>query len=228
MRTKIKAVFFDAGNTILFINFKIIKKILEEYGYKVSLTELKEAELKWRTSLEDNIEELKHLTDQEVLPHYFTEALRPLGIQKSDLEVIVQEIISRHRKKMLWSIFPSSVRKVIVELRKKGYKVGVISNSDGRLVNQLKSLKVYDLFDAVIDSREVGVEKPNPQIFEIAMKRLKVTPQESIYVGDLYSIDIIPAQKMGIRAILFDPGNHFPHLHCPRIQRLKDIFEHLE
>ena len=228
MKRKITSIFFDAGNTILFINFKIIKKILAEYGYKTSLTDLKEAELKWRTSLEDNIEELQHLTDQEVLPFYFKETLKFLKIKENDLDEIVNEIITSHRKKMLWSVFPSSVRKVIIDLRKKGYKIGIISNSDGRLVNQLKSLKVKELFDVIIDSREVGVEKPNPEIFKLALKRIKAEPNEAIYVGDIYSIDIIPAQKLGIKAILFDPGNHFPHLHCPRVERLKDIYEYLE
>ncbi|MDD3627810.1 MAG: HAD family hydrolase [bacterium] len=184
--------------------------------------------MKWRTSFERDIEKLKHLTDQEILPYYFSQALSYLNLDEETRTGVVNEIISKHKKKMLWSIFPSSVYKVIKELREKGYKIGIISNSDGRLVNQLKSLKVYDLFDAVLDSREVGVEKPDPEIFRLALKKFKVEPSEAIYVGDIYSIDIKPAQQLGIRAILFDPGDNHPELHCPRINRIKDIFEYLE
>ncbi|MCK4668113.1 HAD-IA family hydrolase, partial [Candidatus Dependentiae bacterium] len=188
MKRKIKAIFFDAGNTILFINFKVIKKILEENGIKTSLTDLKESELKWRTSLEENIEEFQHLKDKEMLPFYFSLIIKAMSLDKDTEELVVSEIIKRHKKKMLWSIFPSSVYKVIKELRKRDYLVGIISNSDGRLVNQLKSMKIWELFDTVVDSREVGVEKPDPEIFEIALNRLKVDPEEAIYIGDIYSI----------------------------------------
>ncbi|HDS09198.1 MAG TPA: HAD family hydrolase [Firmicutes bacterium] len=228
MKKRIKAIFFDAGNTLIFINFKIIKKILEDFNVKTSLSDLKESEMKWRTSLERDIEKLKHLKDQDILPFYFSQILNYLKLNDDTVKSIVDEIISKHRKKMLWSIFPSSVYKVIKDLRRKGYKIGIISNSDGRLVNQLKSLKVWDLFDLVIDSREVGVEKPDPEIFRLALKKLKVDPAETVYVGDIYSIDIKPAQKLGIKAILFDPGDNQSELHCPRIRRIKEIFDYLE
>ena len=228
MKRKINVVFFDAGNTILFINFKVIKKILEENGIKTSLTDLKESELKWRTSLEENIEEFQHLKDKEILPFYFSLILKSMNLDKETEEHVVSEIIKRHKKKMLWSIFPSSVYKVIKELRKRDYLVGIISNSDGRLVNQLKSMKIWELFDTVVDSREVGVEKPDPEIFKIALNRLNAQPEEAIYIGDIYSIDIKPAQRIGMKAILFDPGDFFGHLHCPRIKRIKDVFDFLE
>ena len=65
-----------------------------------------------------------------------------------------------------------------------GLKLGIVSNFDTRLRPILKELSLDQLFDAIVISAEVGVEKPNPTIFEAACQQLGVLPEEAVHVGD--------------------------------------------
>jgi FMN phosphatase YigB (HAD superfamily) len=67
-------------------------------------------------------------------------------------------------------------------------------------------------FDVLIDSKLVGFEKPDPRIFQPALAGLGVAPEEALYVGDLYEVDVIGARRAGMAAVLLDPGG----LHASR------------
>ena len=60
-------------------------------------------------------------------------------------------------------------------------------------------------FEFVIDSGEVGVEKPDPRIFQIALDRMGVTAADALYVGDLYEVDVVGARAAGLDVVLLDP-----------------------
>jgi FMN phosphatase YigB (HAD superfamily) len=91
----------------------------------------------------------------------------------------------------------------------------VISNSNGSIRSILSSLGLVEHLDFVLDSHEVGVEKPDPKIFQLALSRAGVAPTEAAYVGDLYSIDVRGARAAGMRAVLLDPGGHWGPRDCP-------------
>ena len=60
----------------------------------------------------------------------------------------------------------------------------------------------------MIDSQLVGVEKPDPRIFAIALERLGLAPADGLYVGDIYEVDVIGARRAGLDVILLDPMGH--------------------
>jgi len=62
---------------------------------------------------------------------------------------------------------------------------------------------------------EVGVEKPDPRIFGLALARAGLAPGEAAYVGDLYSVDVRGARAAGMGAVLLDPGGHWGARDCP-------------
>jgi putative hydrolase of the HAD superfamily len=70
-----------------------------------------------------------------------------------------------------------------------------------------------------------GVAKPDPQIFERALERLAVAPEQALFVGDSLKQDVYGAQAAGLRAILFDPENLRPTAPVDRITRLTELFE---
>lgn len=79
---------------------------------------------------------------------------------------------------------PPDARAALERLRKANIKLAVVSNFDTRLRPILRDLQLDSLFDAVVISAELGVEKPNPLIFEHACEQLGVRPCEAVHVGD--------------------------------------------
>src|SRR6266498_3353574 len=94
-------------------------------------------------------------------------------------------------------------------------RAAVISNSNGSVRSILNSLELTTHLDFVLDSAEVGVEKPDPKIFELALAEARVAHAEAVYIGDLYSIDVRGARAAGMRAVLLDPGGHWGARDCP-------------
>src|SRR5262249_35775684 len=87
-------------------------------------------------------------------------------------------------------------------LAARGYRMGVVSNADGRVRKLLEEAGLADRLEIVLDSALVGMEKPDPRIFLSASAEIGVPPAGCAYVGDIYEIDIVGARAAGRRAIL--------------------------
>lgn len=87
-----------------------------------------------------------------------------------------------------------------------GYRVAVVSNSDGTVAEALERAGFGGLFELVIDSTAVGISKPDPGIFDLALGELAVSPDRAWYVGDSYYHDVGGARAAGLAAaVLIDP-----------------------
>jgi len=117
--------------------------------------------------------------------------------------LIALGMITYHNVKFaLLRLFPETIS-VLIYLKKKGYHLGVISN--GLTIKQwekLIRLDLYHFFDEVVTSEEAGVEKPNKEIFELAMNRMNCEPHMSVMIGNNFREDIIGAINVGMSAIL--------------------------
>ncbi len=91
---------------------------------------------------------------------------------------------------------------LVYALKKQGFKLGVLSNSDPINAPIFRAQGLYDPFDAVTLSHEVGFVKPEPEIYEIAVKRLGTQKDNTLFIDDL-SICIDGARKVGILGIQF-------------------------
>jgi HAD superfamily hydrolase (TIGR01549 family) len=96
-----------------------------------------------------------------------------------------------------------------------GARAAAISNSNGTVGSLLTAVGLGPYLDFVVDSGEVGVEKPSPRIFELALARARVAASEAAYIGDFYSIDVRGAGAAGLRAVLLDPGGFWGARDCP-------------
>lgn len=94
-----------------------------------------------------------------------------------------------------------NIIKLVGELKKLGYKVGLITNIIKPVFDIIKSSGYYDVFDDTLASCEVGLKKPQPEIYKLALKRLDVTAQESIFIDDKQS-NLGTADKIGFKTIL--------------------------
>ena len=94
---------------------------------------------------------------------------------------------------------------------KSAYRLGIISNFYGNVATLCREASLADSLDVILDSAELGVSKPDPEIFRIALTKLNLAPAQAIFVGDSYERDIAPAQQLGVRTIwLKGPNPRIP------------------
>lgn len=103
----------------------------------------------------------------------------------------------------LWRVYPE-VTEVLEELRQRGLRLAVVSNWDSRLPALLDGLGLRRYFEAVLVSALEGVEKPCPVIFQRAVDRLGLQPEECLHVGDSPHDDYQGAERAGVAAVLLD------------------------
>ena len=112
---------------------------------------------------------------------------------------------------------------VLAELRRRGLKLGIITNGwSEKQLQALGGLGLTHLFDDVVVSETVGLRKPDPAIFHLALSRLSVQPHEALYVGDSPTNDVLGPQQAGMKAALF-PGGHALPGHIKPDYLLQDL-----
>src|SRR5215212_6414915 len=89
------------------------------------------------------------------------------------------------------SIVPADVRKTLAELKQAGYIMAVLSNRDKPFIDVLESHHILEFFDFAVAGGEVDSYKPDPGLFEYAIKRVGLDPHEAMYVGDNYFADVV-------------------------------------
>ena len=219
----LKAVIFDAGNTIMLVNYGVVSEALTAEGWDVDQAAVREAEYRARVRL-DEILARRHSTEApEIFRTYMRFVCEGIDVPWGEAaERALGRMAEYHRTQNLWDRPDPQAHAVLQTLRGRGLTIGMISNSNGwveRLVTE-NGLRPY--FDFVLDSRLVGVEKPDPRIFQIALDRVGIGPAEALYIGDLYSIDVVGPRAAGMRAILLDPAGLWNHVDCPKARDLSE------
>jgi putative hydrolase of the HAD superfamily len=113
---------------------------------------------------------------------------------------------------------------------KERYSMVLVSNFYGNLKSVLQDFGLLRCFKVVIDSSVVGVRKPDPQIFQLAIEQLGFSPKDIAIVGDSYEKDIQPALSLGCQAIWFrgdswDADKDKANDYQPSINNLLQVYE---
>ena len=85
------------------------------------------------------------------------------------------------------------------------------------------SCGIADCFESITDSGIVGFEKPRREIFEAALKTMNARADESLYVGDVYSVDYVGARNAGMQALLFDVAGAYRDRREPRVESMVQL-----
>lgn len=222
-----KAIIFDAGNTLVWLDHELIAGLLREHGVEASQHALLAAEYEAKRKLDEMIRRGDAGTDASRWRYYFEQILQAIGVSGESVPAIIDGLETRHARRNLWCRVRERTVEALDELRARGYRLGVISNSDGRIESLLDSVGLASHFEFVIDSQRVGVEKPDARIFQIGCERLGLRPDEVMYVGDIYEIDVVGARNAGLRAILIDPLDRWAELDCDRVAAVSELPEWL-
>jgi HAD superfamily hydrolase (TIGR01549 family) len=94
---------------------------------------------------------------------------------------------------------------------KHAYRLGVVSNFYGNVDVLCREAGLSESLDALLDSTRLGISKPDPEIFRIALGKLGVSPEEAIFVGDSYERDMMPSRRLGMKTVwLRGPNPRLP------------------
>jgi FMN phosphatase YigB (HAD superfamily) len=116
---------------------------------------------------------------------------------------------------------------LLVELKRRGFTVGAVSDWEAILPALLAELGIAPYLDALAVSAIVGVTKPNPRLFQEALRQADAAPQSSLHVGDWYELDVAGARAAGMQALLFDHQCRRPDADCPRALTFDEMATHL-
>lgn len=200
----IRAVLFDAGGTLIHVDGP---RVCRAAGVDFDAAAFRTAEGEAVAAVRRLVLERPESRDAERIPLYMTTLVRGLGLDREDAcREAAGRIAAEHGRANLWSKAADDAAETLSGLRARGYRVAVISNADGRVRRLLEVAGLAPHLEFVVDSAEVGLEKPDPRIFHAATDRLALAPEACAYVGDIYEIDVVGAERAGLSAILVGDG----------------------
>jgi HAD superfamily hydrolase (TIGR01509 family) len=214
----ITALFFDVGNTLLFPNRERMLRSLHAREVFPAEELLRKVERQTKPEF-DALLESHAAIDHGFWQMYYSHLLEDLGL--SD-ESICSDLVSRTRVSANWCDIRPGTREVLQRLA-GSYRLGVISNADGKIAEILDRCGIADCFETITDSGIVGKEKPHPEIFRSALKSLDVAPEQSLYTGDLYSVDYLGSKQVGMHSVLFDVAGAYENRGLPRVESLGEL-----
>ncbi|MBE3583588.1 MAG: HAD family hydrolase [Limnochordaceae bacterium] len=197
----------DAGGTMVFPDFLLLGQLVREAaGVDHRLESLYSAFLHACHALDQRLgQALQGGSAQPAADDFiYCEMLRRLGLAGADLEKVLEKLQALQPTRHLWTYRFAWLLPTLRCLREQGYRLSVISNSDGRVAEVLRLVGVADFFEIIVDSGREGVAKPDPELFWRALRRLQLTPEAALYIGDFYHIDVLGANRAGIPAVLLD------------------------
>jgi putative hydrolase of the HAD superfamily len=219
----LQAIFFDAGNTLIHMDYDAIAAALAREGVPARAGDVQRAEWRARVRLDATFDPGASTEDPGTGERYLRLMLDELGVHS---EATAAALIAWRRAynppNGLWTVAEPEADAALALARRAGLATAVISNSNGTIADILSTLGLVRHLDFVIDSSRVGVEKPNPRIFQLALDRARLQPAEAAYIGDLYTIDVLGARAAGLRAVLMDPGACWPPRDCPKATTVLD------
>mgnify|MGYP001377410069 CR=1 FL=1 len=226
-----KAVFFDAGDTLLTI--PDAQAVLTDFLAKrrIAVTEedvrnsLREALDRFYVRKERD-PEAKSSPDAE--RRFWTElyrfVLQRLGLERhvtaDEIHAWCHELYDVYLDPALYALF-DDVKPTLERLKAEGFRIGIVSNFASALRDILRDKGILHYFDPLIISAEVGVEKPNPAIFRLGLERAGLAAHEVLYVGDHETNDVWAPGRVGIASVRI---KRYPYQEGEGITSLAELF----
>ncbi len=230
----IKAVFFDLYHTLVRYEpprEELQARALKELGVEVNPDVFRRPlviadEYIYQEIARSSLSQRSKEEQMVVLVQYERILLKEAGIEAS--EKLIFDMLGKMRQFDMKLVLFDDVVPTLTDLKNRGLILGLISNVDRDVTSLLNELGLPSLLQVTVTSQSVGFNKPHPEIFQAALKQAEIQAQESIYVGDQYQIDVVGANKVGMKGLLLDRGDFFEETtDCPRIQSLTQVAEHL-
>ena len=120
-------------------------------------------------------------------------------------------------------------RETLIALKTRGIKLGLVTNGKSKIQNRkVGTLGLRDFLDLILTSEDISIKKPDPRIFEIALKRLQLEASQVWMVGDHPVNDVLGARGAGLTGVWFKNANHIWPNNFERSLEIKALPELLE
>ncbi len=201
----LQALFFDVGRTLLTerpSRYEIYAEAAQQRGRHLTANTMKRV---MRTAHEDipaRINGAYRYSDAWFRAFVHRIFCQNLGLPPQEIAEVTEELLNRFSEPETFHVFPGA-RELLTELKAKGLKLGVISNWGERLNLLLDRTELAGFFDVVICSATEKMEKPDPNLFHLALERIGVEPARALHTGDHPEEDG-GALKVGMEFVLID------------------------
>ena len=222
---RVETVLLDAGGVLLDLDFKYVRRLieprLEPSTPAIDEAQLGRLEARARQEVQRQVQAGGRMRD--AWRDYFHIILGGVHVPVAEQAGIIDSLWEAHRRFGLWTVAIEGAPQAVAELRRRGLELGVVSNAEGRVAMDLDSAGFEGMFTTVVDSHVVGVEKPDPRIFEIALERLGAVSGTTIYLGDVPAVDVEGANSAGITPVLVDLHGLYPSIDVRRIDSIREL-----
>jgi putative hydrolase of the HAD superfamily len=215
------AVLFDAADTLFTTRGSvgdIYHAVAQQYGSQASAREIQDAFIRhFRHSGPLTTDNEKQWW-RDVVLRVFSD----VGMVEN-FDRFFDEVYNQFRDSRGWRLFPET-REVLEVLSRNQVKLGVISNFDSRVYSVMQALDILSYFCSVTISSETGYAKPQPEIFEAAVRSIGVPANRILFAGDSLTDDYQAGQSAGLKAFLVDRSGRYAEMKSVRrIQTLRDL-----
>ncbi len=209
-RPRLEAVLFDAGGTLVRLDYEWIADAVRGLGHVVSPEALRRGEVTARKAFEEVFQLPPPEDEGAAAPSgdvrlYFRVILEAAGVPHEVVGPALEVLAERNARTGLWTRPMEGARSCLDTLGLLGLRLASVSNSDGRADEHLEACDMRRGLEFVLDSHKVGVAKPDPAIFRLALERLGLAAARVLHVGDLRVVDGAGARGAGLHFVLIDP-----------------------
>ena len=224
--SSLRYLFFDVGHTLLTPDYRITHAPLHRRGFCPTGEQLRATEIRARHEMDARrLEGHAQGIDVNYWNIYLDDLLPQLGAAGPRTDASLKnELMALGRSAMNYTQVLPMTDEALRALKGR-YRLAVISNADGMIRRLLEHVKLAHHFESITDSTLVGYEKPAPEIFRIALDSMGAAAAESLYIGDVYSVDYAGATAVGMKAVLYDRMGIYDAMDVPRVSRLDQLEE---
>jgi putative hydrolase of the HAD superfamily len=197
----------DAGDTLIFFDANAVAAVLAGEGIAVDPLRLDAALHPAKRRYPERLARgASHLDGWSLL---ILDLLELSGVAPEPARGALPALKRAHMEFNFWRRVPAGLIAGLERAKAAGLRLGVVSNSEGRLREVLDRVDLSPHFELMLDSQLEGVHKPNPEIFRRALARMGVAPEAALYAGDIPEVDVLGARGAGMAGVLIDAGGHY-------------------
>jgi putative hydrolase of the HAD superfamily len=203
-KTDVRAVLLDVGGVLMVPNPARVGAVTASHGGTDDTESLIRAHFGAMFAADDGT--------RVDWPRYYHQLLIRSGVPERRIDAGTEAVTAIYTERNLWDHPLPGAKRGLAALVAAGLRVGIVSNSDGSVEQTLRETELCQVgpglgveIEVLIDSHLVGVAKPDPAIFAIALDKMGITAAETVYVGDTRTFDVAGARAADLYPVHLDP-----------------------